>query len=301
MIRSRRTRSRRSVRPRRPLRRRRITKRRPTVKRAISKKRILNITSRKKRDVMNQWSNTTADGGSKPITNGIVTLAGPVGGYFYWQATARTLDQGPGQIGIVSDEATRTATTCFMRGLSERIDIQTNSSLPWRWRRICITTKDNSYDHSDLGALQAYGGWLLSSAGIVRPWVNSYINNNGTTQAGQWVDLFEGAGNVDWADVNSAKVDTRRIDLHYDKTITINSGNSSGVFRTYRRWHPMNKNLVYDDDQDGGKMDSSHLSVTDKRGMGNYIVLDFFQPHASATSADRLILRSNSALFWHEK
>ena len=93
----------------------------------------------------------------------------------------------------------------------------------------------------------------FSSAGIVRPWVNSYINNNGTTQAGQWVDLFEGAGNVDWADVNSAKVDTRRIDLHYDKTITINSGNSSGVFRTYRRWHPMNKNLVYDDDQDGGK------------------------------------------------
>ena len=37
----------------------------------------------------------------------------------------------------------------------------------------------------------------------------------------------------------------------------------------------MNKNIVYDDDQDGGKMLDSHLSVTDKRGMGNYVVLDW--------------------------
>ena len=48
---------------------------------------------------------------------------------------------------------------------------------------------------------------------------------------------LKSAGNIDWQDPTTAKVDTRRVTLHYDKTVTINSGNSNGVFRTFKRWH----------------------------------------------------------------
>ena len=191
MARPRRSTARRPLRRRRVIRRRTV-KRRPTVKRTMTRKRILTITSRKKRDVMMQYANTSSSGAALPtVSPGQVTIAGNVGGYFYWQSTARDFGASNTELGAVFDEATRTSTTCFMRGLAERIDIQSSSSVPWRWRRICITTKDNLYNFSDVGAVAPYNGWLLTLNGVVRPWVNSSINNNGTTQAGQWVQLFE--------------------------------------------------------------------------------------------------------------
>lgn len=301
MARSRRAPSRRPVRRRR-ITRRRTTKRRPTVKRTMNRKRILNLTSRKKRDVMQQYSSSNSGGHPlATISPGVQTIPGNAGGYYYWQATARDFGTSPTELGTNFDEATRTATTCYMRGLLERIDIQTSSAVPWRWRRVCITTKDNLYNFSNVDAIAPYNGWLLTTHGVVRPWVNSTINNNDATQSAQWEQLFEGARNIDWQDMTTAKLDTRRVTVHYDKTVTINSGNANGVFRSFKRWHPMNKNIVYADDQEGGKMTDSHLSVTDKRGMGNYIVLDWFVSHLTATVSDVLRVRSNSCLYWHEK
>ena len=60
---------------------------------------------------------------------------------FYWCATARDLTINNGNIGAVGQEAVRTSTTTYMRLLSERIRIQTNSAVPWTWRRIVFRGK----------------------------------------------------------------------------------------------------------------------------------------------------------------
>lgn len=101
----------------------------------MTKKRVLQITSTKKKDTMLCYSNTTAaspQGGTTYAASDAVLT----GGNFYvfpWIASARpgTLSGGSAANPIM--EADRTSTTCFMRGLKERIEIQTNSALSWQW------------------------------------------------------------------------------------------------------------------------------------------------------------------------
>jgi len=265
----------------------------------MSKRRILNITSRKKRDAMLQFSNSTSTGTIKTMAPGPTAIRGA--GNFVWCATARDLDDAAGVPNTTSQEASRTATTCFMRGVKEKITIQSSSAIPWRWRRICFSIKDVVFLGSSSGAIEAYNGWLETSNGVARPWSNNMINNQTALQVLQQEILFLGVSGVDWSDWMNAKVDTRKVDLHSDVTRNIQSGNQSGVMRTYNLWYPMNKNVVYNDDQRGGKEDTSPFSVTDKRGMGNYIIYDIFEAHATQTTADLLQVKSETCLYWHEK
>jgi len=96
-------------------------------------------------------------------------------------------------------------------------------------------------------------------------------------------------------------VDTRRVDLKFDKVYRISSGNANGVFRERKLWHPMNKNLVYDDDESGAGENGGTFSVNDKRGMGDYFIVDIFQPGTGATATDYLQVTSATSLYWHEK
>ena len=166
-------------RPRKSSYRKRPRTRRPTRRTMRPTKRsILNLTSRKKRDVMLQTSNTSSTGAAKAPAVGATVINGSNGGWFYWSPTARDLDTVAGQPNTVSQEASRTSTTCFARGLSERLDIQTSSSVPWKWRRICFWTKSKEFLASASGATFNYNGWLETSAGVSRAFINSFLNNN---------------------------------------------------------------------------------------------------------------------------
>ena len=266
-----------------------------------TKRSILNLTSRKKRDVMLQTSNTSSTGAAIAPAVGATVVNGSNGGWFYWSPTARDLDTVAGQPNTVSQEASRTSTTCFARGLSERLDIQTSSSVPWKWRRICFWTKSKEFLASASGATFNYKGWLETSAGVSRAFINSFLNNNNSQQGVQSSILFAGTEGQDWTDIMVAKVDTRRVDLVSDKTTIINSGNDSGVFRKHYRWYGMNKNVVYDDDQIGDEQNTSAFSVTDKRGAGNFIILDIMRVHASGTGSDLLRFDAETTYYWHEK
>lgn len=154
---------------------------------------------------------------------------------------------------------------------------------------------------SGAGATINYPGYIESSDGYTRAWINAQVNNDTAALANFQGILFQGKQNVDWSDFNNAKVDTTRVDLKYDKTRIIQSGNDTGVFKKYPHWFPMNKNLVYDDDEAGDTKESSNFSVTDKRGMGDYIIFDIFSSHAAATGSDILRVQSESTLYWHER
>lgn len=264
----------------------------------MSKKRILNTTSRKKVDNMCSYSNVTA---ANPQGSTTYALAGAVMPatqqyIFPWCATARNVDSSSTSRGTITDNATRTAQTCYMRGLAENIEITTNDGLPWQWRRVCFTLKGTALSSVINSTSQALV--QQTSQGYVRV-VNTVFGNTavGAIQQG----LFRGAAGVDWSNIMTAPTDTTNVTIKYDKTCTISSGNEDGMIRNYRRWHPMNKNLVYSDDEQGGGETFSAYSTTGKPGMGDYYVVDIFQPRTGGTSSSVLRFEPTATLYWHEK
>lgn len=269
----------------------------------MSKKRLLNVTSRKKRDTMLTWSNTTTSGASVTNSPGAMYVSGNGYAFSIWMPTGRDLSQFSGPAGSVAQEAMRTATTCYMRGLAENIRVSTSSGLPWMWRRICFKWKGPQM-YTVAGAdspTQPWTPYLESSNGYAREWFNLSVNNQPNTLNILNSYIFKGTQGVDWNDILIAPVDTRRVDLAYDKYRRVTSGNASGQLRDYKIWHPMNKNLVYNDDESGETEVTAFTSVQDKRGMGDYYVLDIIVPGVGGTATDLLAISSTASLYWHEK
>jgi hypothetical protein len=184
-----------------------------------------------------------------------------------------------------------------MRGLSETIEIQTSSGLPWQWRRICFCLKNPSY------LSPAVAPFLETTAGFVRL---MYKNTSGSASDVLLKNnlrtlVFKGVIGSDWNNILTAPIDTTRVDLKSDTTTVISSGNASGRLKRYKRWYPMNSNLVYDDDETGGREAASTYSVTDKRGMGDYYIWDIFVSGIGGSSTDRMSFDPTATLYWHEK
>lgn len=269
--------------------------------RKMTNKRILNLTSRKKRDTMLGISQGGAAGtptaGPYPIP-AVTEMPGGTS-IFLWCATARDNVTSATGDGNVYDQATRTATTCYMRGLKETIEFQTNSGVPWQWRRICFTLKDSE----QIGVGETFTPFIETSRGYGR-----YMRNlayTGPIDAAVVTALrevvFKGRIQVDWNDYLTAPVDRNRVTLKSDSTTIISSGNSNGVLRRYNKWYPMNQNLVYNDDEFGDITAPSHYSTSGKAGMGDYYILDFFQAGRGSTSSDVMSFAPTSTLYWHEK
>lgn len=228
----------------------------------------------------------------------IFGAAGVTDGHcFVFVPTARDLTTSSGgDTGFPADAATRTATTCFMRGLSEQIEIQIADGIPWQWRRICFTFKGTD---QLIPVTTGFNPFLETSSGFTR-----VINQPPpTTRTNIESVLFKGSRGADWSSIITAPVDTTRVTLRYDKTMTIASGNDSGSIRKYNRWHPMNKNLIYDDDEEGGEEDppGSKYSVRSKPGMGDYVIVDYFLPRYGAVLANQMTLSIGASLYWHER
>lgn len=268
----------------------------------MSRKRILNITSKKKKDNMLAWTNTTATspGGSTSYSGNSAVITGNAIYCFPWIATARigvdyvnpgTDDPNP------INEAARTSDVCYMRGLKESILITTSSGQPWRWRRVCFTLKGDDIYQQDV---PGYAFSLFTAQqGHVR-----VLNNIGTnTSAYATLNdvIFDGEAGLDWSTVFNAKLDTQRINVKYDRTRTISSGNANGILRNSKQWHPMNKNLQYADDESGGSYVAGRYSTRNEGTMGDYYIVDYFLAGLGATTDDRLAFNSEATLYWHEK
>lgn len=260
----------------------------------MTNKRILNISSKKKKDVMQTRTNMDANGSVGQYRNGPAIMSGNQTYIIPFAATARPALGDQGATGQPIEEAVRTATTCYMRGLKENITIQTDTGCNWRWRRICFRMRGPSlYEFENDQTLMS----LLADAGMVRMATNWGNNTAGINTL--YRVLFKGERNVDWRDAMTAATDNRRWDIVYDSVTNIQSGNDSGVYKVLKRWHPMNKNLVYDDDQSGSREGLRRYSVEGKRGMGDYYVVDIFSSNGSID--DQLSVEYSSTLYWHEK
>lgn len=273
-------------------RRPRYPSRRPTYRRRrpMTTRRVLNVASKKKKDNMMVYTNVSipynptstytsvpAALEAKTGTNTTVNLF-----QFLWCPTARTMEDG-------SERTDRNSTSVYMRGLKESVEITTNSGTAWSWRRIVFTRKGSFFP-----VLPAFAPYKSTSNGYARV-VNSvppsYISST----------MWEGAEGVDWLSQINAKVNRDLQTVLYDKTITLQSNNSSGMTRVFKRWHGFNKNLVYQDDESGDAMEDSVYSTQGRKGMGDCYVLDILQPAYTAAKSDALYFNPEATLYWHEK
>lgn len=264
---------------------------------------------------MLNWSNTTSSGVNQNATQGQAYVSGAApyssgvslatsGGRFLWCPTARNLTDNSGANDSIVNAAQRTATTCYMRGVAENLRIQTSSGVPWYWRRICFTSKGPTFNATVTADSpnEPLSPALDTSVGIVRLWNNEQVivGAGNTTNTRESV-LFKGVKNNDWDDPITAPLDNTRVTVKYDKTRVIKSGNANGTVLDVKLWHPMNKNLVYDDDENGEATSSAYFSTDAKAGMGDYYIYDFFVPGAGAGASDLLRIGGGSTMYWHEK
>jgi len=260
------------------------------------------------------WSNSTPAGAVSSIGQSQLYVAGSTSGiaaYVMFRPTAMDLSTGvaAGTNNTYIQDSVRTSRTCYMKGFSEKIRIETNTGNPWFHRRICFTSKDPAFytqNPSDTTGTQntqvANGALEVNPNGWQRLAANMLLQSLNQTYLVQKGLIFKGAEGVDWDDMITAPLDTTRIDVKFDKTFIYKSGNERGILREHKLYHPMNHNIVYDDDETGKDVTTEiTYSVMDKRGMGNYHILDIFSQGASGSTSDRLAMRCNSTLYWHEK
>lgn len=268
-------------------------------KRSMSKRSILNTTSRKKRNGMLSLTTTPASGGGNiPITGGPAIVQASAGTQvFLWNSTAQSLDASS----VIPNQASRTATSCYMRGLSEHLRISTSTGLPWFHRRVCFTTKLTLNSAINAGATIPRVTFFDSANGIERLWFNMSRNNDTADQETLYGYLFRGQNGADWTDPIVAPTDPTRVTVRFDKTWTYRSGNTVGTVKETKLWHGMNKTLVYDDDESGEAESQSYYSTSAKPGMGNYFVVDIFSPLPGGSTSDLLRVDANSTLYWHER
>lgn len=281
----------------------------------MSRKRVLNISSRKKRNTMMQYANTSAAtnsgaGESVTIGPGPMQVRGDKEYIGIWTPTGMDLNAGTA-LNQVWDESLRTASTCYIRGVSEKMRIETSSGVPWYWRRIVFRARSDVWINFSLNESSttpptqtnsgAPGVLESSTNGFERLYFNQYVNNAPQTISDWYKNIFKGEQNRDWSDTLTAPVDNARVDISSDKLMTIRSGNQSGTVKALNRWYPCNKNLTYNDDESGIAKSTSYYSVRDKRGMGDLHIVDIFKPGTGGSTADVLRLTSTATLYWHER
>lgn len=205
----------------------------------------------------------------------------------------------------------RTSINCYIRGISENLHMETNSSTTWKWRRIVFTCQGTYgvlFPQIVSGAVdgQPYVYGETATQGFVRMWRNYaelITNKNFLTSF-----LFRGAEALDWTDIWTARVDTRRVKVLYDSRRVIQSQSATGVVKSYKLWHQCNKNLKYADDEQGtieaggpGFLGSPYSVISPSGTMGDLMIYDYFRPAEIATSSDSLTLSSTSEFYWHER
>jgi len=281
--------------------------RRYTRKPRTSKRKLVDMTSVKKRDTMI----VASAGGINPDPK-VITVTGRIAQLGYGTVDASGIHVilfNPTHRWLVPNNAAyqayRTSTRPFLKGLLERVELNPTDGSTWWWRRIIFAIKgrvgNTLTTEANIGA-QATSG--ATSYRQFRDLSGEASGNYFDTNVNMQATLFEGVVGTDWLSPMSAKIDRSRVTLIKDKSRMLSSGNDWGKPKIYRDYTPINKTLVYDDEENGLSMNPSPLSTSSKAGIGNIYVVDFFQcprPANAGTPGSGITVNPQSTLYWHEK
>lgn len=257
--------------------------------RRTSRRRILNVATIKKHD--NMLPHVAEPDGR--VTPGPITTG--TGFTSLFMPTARKL--GYDSVG----ESSRNRQVTYAVGYKERVEVNILGGGVWKWRRVVFLFKGRElYDDTT--------------------WNDPYLDKTTDPRGCDMVRLicqppsdqrqeirrvvWDGSEGLDWSSEFTAKVDTSRVTLLYDRTFTFNPRNESGYSRTFKFWHRLGRTLVYDEDEEGGVVDSggSYVSVKGKAGCGDMYIYDIAYlavPAASGNAA--LTFNPEGTYYWHER
>lgn len=253
---------------------------------------ILNLTSTKKRDNMPPINigddPTVTDNPGVPKV-----LSGNTNYGMLFCPSARNHEWTEGV-----NEFARAKTVTFCKGYAERITFSTNSPANWLWRRIVFSTKDDFYTSFPDATLELGN----QPEGYTRTMWNFLGSHASAEPAREALEemLFQGTDGTDWNDRFLAKVDTRRVTVHQQFTRRLQSNNSRGVYHHVKTWVPINKNLVYDEDENANSKEQSLWSTSGKPGIGNLFVYDVIAC-ADGADTDQMLFNPQGTYYWHEK
>lgn len=199
----------------------------------------------------------------------------------------------------------RTATTVYNKGYSESILIIPSDSSVWWWRRIVFTLKgpitaalfNNGYIQAQAIANDITTRKLRDLTG------NNAAGNDFVTGLDQlYLLLFNGVFTTDWTSPINAPLDKKRVTVLSDRTTNLHSQNDVALPRRLKRYYPLNKNMVFDDDENGTTITPRNMSTQAKPGMGDVYVCDLFAcPVPDNGESSTLAFSATGTMYWHEK
>lgn len=254
----------------------------------MSKRQVLNIASKKKRNTILPHNfnhlGVSEGAGVKDIGSDRTTflLSRPTALYYDEDAA---YDHG------------RNSRTIYWRGIKEVIDVNVLGGTSWRWRRIVFEAKGLETAQSALNSLVTN---VETSVGFPRAIVEMSGDPPGSLRNALNAVLFTGRGEVDWLSEFNARVDANRVRVISDEFHTLRSGNDRGHFHQFKRWYPLNRNMTYNDDEDGKDQTKNAWAAPGRGGMGDVYIYDMFQPMEFAPNF-RIQFAPTATLYWHEK
>lgn len=265
--------------------RRRYTRRRPK----MTSRRVRDIASRKKYDTI--FGATTNDVQSTGQAN---IFAGT--NYFMWCPTWRQRRTAS------TDEHVRANQEVFMRGIKDRIMVSATFSLIhrrvcfWSHRRI-DDARPFVFDNPDVIDAPSYQRRNLVA---LYPNLDEEI----------FEYLFKGTVGFDYSENSrwDTPLDNKRVKVVYDKQYNITpnyaapDGAQFGKTLTRKLWHPINRKVLYDDDEEGADVNGSGWSAQTPESLGNFYVLDIFSTGQYIEgSTDQVgTYMPESTTYWHE-
>lgn len=254
----------------------------------MSKRAVLNAASVKKRDKMTLGI-VSPDGTVAATSNQAYNIAAGDKQLFISAASYKERINN-------ANEASRNLRQVFLRGISERVRWETNTSTgtPIIVRRMVV---------SGIARIDLAGGVSNITTQPTRVVTNGnhYIGlGTGPMNINVAEVLFAGTYNSDWKDDMTSKIDPRRWKIHSDKSFVVRSGNQAEAIFQRRFYDPINRTVQYDDEENGTDVSTSGWAAYSTQGhqQNVYIIYQVYNPSTSTIAPSVSMERT---LYWHEK
>lgn len=258
-------------------------------RRRMTSRRVRDIASRKKYDtIFGATSN-------EPSATGQATLVAGTN-YYLWCPTWR--QRRPSS----TDEHVRANQEVYMRGIKDRVMVSATFSLVHR--RVCF------WSHRRIEDARPF---VMENPDVIdappyqrRNLVALYPNLDEEL----FEYLFKGTVGFDYSENSrwDTPLDNKRLKVVYDHQYTItpnyapNEGAQFGKTLTRKFWHPINRKIMYDDDEEGADVSGSGWSANTPESLGNYYVLDIFSTGQWIEGSTDTVgtFMPESTTYWHE-
>lgn len=277
----------------------------------MGRKRILDITSVKKKDHMRVVGVSERPGAVEPFA----VFANTYNACLYAPTVRARNDRAS------PDMPARTSKEVYWKGYKDELVIQSATSDPWEWRRIVFSVKGgpdatgvevgafSPLEFNDIGGVPSLEpasttGTIQNPAGLIgiTRAARKMLALTPAAIQGFTGGLFKGINQIDfntgYGQMLTSAVDKENIHIHSDVTRSIRSGNDSGVLKKFKIYHPLEKKMVYADQESGSLLTQTSFAASNSP-LGDVYIFDLFVQLQGAPGS--LTVSGQGTAYWHER